>query len=283
MLEYVVVGLIGLFFLSSVLRMVGGKMLRSARRSMMKAIENYRGSRLITMIHRQKGKGLLSSFMPNFIDIEDSMSILEAIRKTPDDKAIDFLIHTPGGLVLASAQIARALSNHPSEVRVIIPHYAMSGGTLLALAADKIVLDKNAVLGPVDPQIGRYPAASLLKITGTKDINEVDDETLVLADIAEKSIEQMHDLVVSLLVGKGRSEEAAEDIATTMVSGTWTHDHPLTHEFFEELGFDVDTDLPEEVHSLMKLFPNAADVNSSVEYMPLSKPIGKDVTPDPES
>ena len=53
----------------------------------------------------------------------------------------------------------------------------MSGGTLLALAADEIVMDINAVLGPVDPQLGKYPAASILEAVSRKEINEVDDET----------------------------------------------------------------------------------------------------------
>jgi len=43
-------------------------------------------------------------------------------------------------------------------VTVFVPHYAMSGGTLIALTADEIVMDPNAVLGPVDPQIGNMPA-----------------------------------------------------------------------------------------------------------------------------
>ena len=46
----------------------------------------------------------------------------------------------------------------------VVPHYAMSGGTLIALAADEIVLDAHAALGPVDPQLGQYPAASLVEV-----------------------------------------------------------------------------------------------------------------------
>ena len=45
-----------------------------------------------------------------------------------------------------------------------VPHYAMSGGTLIALAADEIVMYEDAVLGPVDPQLGQYPAASILTV-----------------------------------------------------------------------------------------------------------------------
>ena len=67
----------------------------------------------------------------------------------------------------------------------------MSGGTLLALAADEIVMSDYAVLGPVDPQLGEYPAASILKAAHQKPVAEVDDKTLILADQAEKAIAQM--------------------------------------------------------------------------------------------
>src|SRR2546427_3545955 len=81
---------------------------------------------------------------------------------------IDLVLHTPGGLVLAAVQIARALHEHQGKVTAFVPHYAMSGGTLIALAADEIVMSRHAVLGPVDPQLGQSPAASILKVLEKK-------------------------------------------------------------------------------------------------------------------
>ena len=80
------------------------------------------------------------------------------------------MLHTPGGLVLAALQIAKAIREHKAKVTAFVPHYAMSGGTLIALAADEIVMCKHSVLGPSDPQLGQSPAVSL-----------IDDQTLVLA------------------------------------------------------------------------------------------------------
>jgi ClpP class serine protease len=71
-------------------------------------------------------------------------------------------------LVLAAEQIAKALVEHKGKITVFVPHYAMSGGTLIALAADEIVMDSNAVLGQVDPQIGEMPAASIVKFSTSK-------------------------------------------------------------------------------------------------------------------
>jgi ClpP class serine protease len=131
-----------------------------ARTKLLEGFQNERKSRVIAMIHRQETVSVFGVPVGNFIDIEDSEEILRAIRATPNDQPIDMILHTPGGLVLAAEQIARALLEHKGKITVFVPHYAMSGGTLIALAADEIVMDSNAVLGPVDPQIGDMPAAS---------------------------------------------------------------------------------------------------------------------------
>jgi ClpP class serine protease len=101
--------------------------------------------------------------------------------------------------VLAASQIARAIRDHKAKVMVFVPHYAMSGGTLIALAADQIVMSSHAVLGPVDPQLGHRPAASLIKVVDHKPIAEVDDETLILADVGRKAIEQVKKTARELL------------------------------------------------------------------------------------
>src|SRR2546430_14278036 len=98
----------------------------------------------------------------------------------------------------------------------------MSGATLIALVADEIVMLEHAVLGPVDPQLGEYPAASILKAAHQKPIAEVDDKTLILADQAEKAIAQMRYEVAELLAKKFPAEKG-EEIAKLMTSGTWTH------------------------------------------------------------
>jgi ClpP class serine protease len=72
-----------------------------------------------------------------------------------------------------------------SKVTVFVPHYAMSGGTLVAVAADEIVICKYSVLGAIDPQFGDSPAASLLKVVEQKPVAEIDDQTLIRADIGE--------------------------------------------------------------------------------------------------
>jgi ClpP class serine protease len=220
------------------------------------------------MLHRQESLSFLGIAISRYIDIEDSEHIFRAIRLTPDNMPIDIILHTPGGLVLASEQIAYALQRHPSKVTVMVPHYAMSGGTMLALAADEILMDENAVLGPVDPQIGQYPAVSIVKVTKEKDINAIDDNTLILADISQKAIRQVENTIFNLLVDE-MPEDKALDIAKAFSEGLWTHDYPIKVDELKNMGIPVEVGLPSEVYQLMELYPQPAGRRPTVGYIPL--------------
>jgi len=206
----------------------------------------------------------------NFIDIEDSEEILRAIRATPIDQPIDLILHTPGGLVLAAEQIAKALVEHKGKVTVFVPHYAMSGGTLIALAADEIVMDSNAVLGPVDPQIGDMPAASIVKILDYKRPSQVGDEMLVLIDMAAKARVQVAAFVAGILL-KHLPQEKAAQLATILSEGRWTHDFPIMVDGARQLGLTVSTKMPQMVYELMDLYPQAGTGRPSVLYVPLRR------------
>ncbi len=243
------------------------KNLEWARIRLIKEIEKKRKSRVITMIHRQERLAFMGFPLVRYITIEDSERILRAIRMTPDDMAIDLIIHTPGGLALAATQIASALAKRKAPVRVIVPHYAMSGGTLIALAADEIVMDSNAVLGPLDPQLGQFPAPSLVKVARMKK-TELKDETLIMADVAEKALLQMKNTIMKILTLKGHDKEKAERIAEILTSGYWTHDYPLNAEVIKELGLNVTTEVPDEVYDLMELYYQPGS-QTSVQYIPV--------------
>jgi ClpP class serine protease len=248
--------------------MVSQRLLAGRRYRAIQKLERTRGSRVITLIHRQESVSLLGIPLRRFIDVEDSEQVLRAIRLTPDTVPIDLVAHTPGGLVLASEQIARALHRHPAKVTVLVPHYAMSGGTLLALAADEIVMDENAVLGPVDPQVGQWPAASVITVAESKPLEHLDDETLILADLARKAQSQIRDVVLSVL-RDDFPEERAQFLTTELTSGKWTHDYPLTVETLVGLGLPVSTKLPREAFELMDLYPQVGRQRPSVQYVPI--------------
>jgi ClpP class serine protease len=245
--------------------------LRRARANIIRGLEVMYNSKVITLIHRQERISLFGIPIYKFIDIEDSEEVLRAIRSTPPDKGIMLIMHTPGGLMLAASQIALALKRHPGKKIVVVPHYAMSGGTLIALAADEIWMDPDAVLGPVDPQIGTQsgtlPAPSIVKVVREKGVDKVDDNTLILADIAEKALNQTKDLVKKLLEGK-LPQDKMELVIDRLVMGRYTHDWPITAEELKELGLNVKTEIPPAIYSLMSLYPQEAARRPAVEYLP---------------
>lgn len=265
-----------LFLVFAFMPLVQQKALEMARLRWIRRLENRRRSRVITLIHRQESRTFLGIPIARYIDIDDSEQVLRAIRLTPKEMPIDLILHTPGGLVLATEQIAHAIRNHPAKVTVFIPHYAMSGGTLLALAADEIVMDENAVLGPMDPQVGEYPAASILRAIQAKEAKDVEDKTLILADVAQKAIAQIQVFVRELLQGRMEPEKA-EEVTKSLTEGRWTHDYPILCAQAKELGLPVSSDLPGEVYALMDLYPQPAQRRPSVQYIPL--PYRREIEP----
>ncbi|RMH19326.1 MAG: hypothetical protein D6696_10850 [Acidobacteria bacterium] len=265
------IDLLWLFFMFSALQPVlRQRYLEASRQRLLARIEKERGSRVILLVHRQETMSLLGFPVFRFIDVNDSEEVLRAIQLTEPEVPVDLVLHTPGGLVLASLQIARAIHHHPGKVRVFVPHYAMSGGTLISLAADEIIMSPHAVLGPVDPQLGQMPAASVLKVLETKSTDEIDDQTIVLADQAEKAIRQLREAVEELLEPKMEKAEASQ-LAELLSVGTWTHDYPITYRRAKELGLPVSDQMPQEFMQLMSLFPQPVKRQPSVEYLPVPR------------
>src|SRR6202035_3332015 len=132
-----VLDLLWLFFMISALQPVLQQhYLNAMRMRRIAQLERKRSSRVILLVHRQETMRLLGFPIVRYIDVNDSEEVLRAIQMTDGDVPLDIVLHTPGGLVLAALQIARGLWNHKAKVTVFVPHYAMSGGTLIALAAD---------------------------------------------------------------------------------------------------------------------------------------------------
>lgn len=246
------------------------KLLESARQKLIAQLEKKRGSRVILLVHRQETMSFLGFPVLRYISIEDSEEVVRAVQMTDPNLPLDLVLHTPGGLVLASYQIAHAIKHRPGKVTVHVPHFAMSGGTLIALAADEIVMGDHAMLGPVDPQIGEYPAASLVRLVQTKPIADIDDRTWILADMGRKAMDQLREHLKELLAEHFPADRA-EHLARTLSEGRWTHDFPITFEEAQGLGLRVLKGLPDELYQLMSLYPQPVKRQPSVEYIPLPK------------
>ncbi|WP_235283503.1 MULTISPECIES: hypothetical protein [unclassified Methanosarcina] len=237
------------------------KRVQMQRLAKLKAMERRHGCKVLTMIHRREAISFLGLPAYQFIDEEDAEQVLRWIRKYRD-YPLELILHTSGGQLHASIQIARALKNHPKKTRVLIPHYSMSGGTIVALAADEIVMDKDSVIGPIDPQVGDlmrglFPAPSWIYAAEMKKEN-AEDVTLVMSDISRKALKLTRSVAKELLEGKiapgPGGEDRLDEVVEKLVSGEMIHSTPLSAAEAKEIGLSVNTDFPEEVHEFMKLF-----------------------------
>src|SRR6202048_1391773 len=260
------------FIFSAIQPVLQQKMLEAMRTRKISQIERERKSRVILLVHRQETMRFLGFPIARYIDINDSEEILRAIQMTDADVPVDLVLHTPGGLVLAALQIAKAAREHKAKVTVFVPHYAMSGGTLIALAADEIVMCEHSVLGPIDPQLGESPAASLVKVIGEKPVAKIDDRTLILADVGRKAIAQVKQAATELLTRRLPAEQASA-LAEKLTTGTWTHDYPIWASTAKSLGLSVSTDMPHDVLQLLTLYPQPVRMQGGggVEYLPVER------------
>ncbi len=229
-------------------------LLQSKRRAIVQKMEKKYDREIITLIHRQETLAFLGLPLFKFIDMDDAEKVQRRIRMMPKHKDVDLIIHSTGGIVLAASQIARAIKDHEANIRVIVPHYAMSGGTLIALAADEILMDDHAVLGPVDPQIlslkGPIPARVMMEVAKQKG-KAADDDTLFMAKLGERAVNQVQALIEEILNGKN---DHSRKIAKYLTSGQVTHDYPITAKEAKKLGLPVKVGLPEEVYELMDTY-----------------------------
>jgi len=255
------------FLFLAIQPVIAAQWLRAMRSAKFAAIQKKRSSRIIAVIHRQEAMRFLGFPLARYIDMDDAEKVLYAIRTTPTATPIDLILHTPGGLVIAAVQIARALKAHPARVTVFVPHFAMSGGTLLALAADEIVMSPHAVLGPIDPQINGLPAASIIKVAAEKPLSDIDDQTLILADLGQKAIDQLKRQATAL-IRSPMTPEAAAKLAEELTKGRWTHDYPISADEARSLGLNVNTNMPDEILELLALFPQPVRTTQSVEFGP---------------
>lgn len=252
-------------------------LLNRARQRILTKISRERKSQVITLIHRQEVIAFLGIPISRYIDIDDSEEVMMAIRMTPADIPIDLIMHTPGGIALAATQIAVALKAHPAKKTVIVPHYAMSGGTIIAMAADEILMDAHAALGPVDPQltdgISAYPASSIIKVVKEKPIERINDRTIMLADEARKAQDQMKDLVKEIMKGKC-GEDHTDTIIEELVTGKYTHDYPIFPDKAKALiGDCVKVGIPKSVYELMDFYKvELGTRRPGVEYIPVVPP-----------
>ena len=233
-------------------------------RPLIAKLEAARRSRVICVIHQVD----MESY---HVDTATKEDILSALQRTPPDMPLDVILHTPGGLSFHSKQIAHALKAHKARKTVFVPYFAMSGGTIIALAADEIAMSPHAVLGPIDTQwpvnalMSYFPSRAIVKLAETKPAHLIHDELLDLAHRCRRTIAEDHADAVALMKGT-YSTSVANRIAHTLNDGELTHGYPITAASATKLGLKVTTGIPPEVTQIVRAFRRNRGGKRSVVY-----------------
>lgn len=118
---------------------------RYRRQDLIRAIEQKTGRQLICYVAGQH----------TMISRDDVVFLVDLLHNAKRGEGLDLLLHTGGGDMDAAEKLISMVRNFvgTAELRVVIPDFAKSAGTLMALAADFVVMSDSSELGPIDPQI----------------------------------------------------------------------------------------------------------------------------------
>jgi ClpP class serine protease len=156
-------------------------------------------------------------------------------------KPFDLIIHTPGGEIFPSQFIARMFKQYPGQIRTIIPLYSMSGGTLLSLSTDQLVMPRTASLGPIDPQLGnlfRFGSAKawdkIVKLKGKK----AEDQSISFAFMGKQYTKTIRKQLMNLIRFDMREKDKRRFV-NFLTSGEIEHGYPITPEELRGFGVPV--------------------------------------------
>jgi ClpP class serine protease len=191
---------------------------------------------------------------PFRIEYGSATRILDQIKAARESQPIDIVIHTLGGYSLAAELIAAALKARPrtAPTRAYIPYVAMSGGTMVALAADTIYMGKNAALGPIDSLYAGFSGTSYAKLLQTKPADKIDDRTFLLAFEVEK-YERDANRKACEIIDDAHKPNGATDcrVVHALMSASRPHSQRIPYSEAKALEMNVEEGCPDEVYALV--------------------------------
>jgi len=187
-----------------------------------------------------------------YLSTREAFEILAEIRSAGSDTPIDIILHTPGGEAFACELIASVLKDRPNTTSYV-PYCAMSAGTIIALATEKVVMGRYAVLGPIDTQYGPFPAESLKRLVKEKPIQNIEDFTVLLSYLAEKEVRNAKQRACDLLNKKHFGSDDACALTDFLVSGDLPHSEQINRDRAVQLGVNIaKEDCPPPVYQMVE-------------------------------
>ena len=121
-----------------------------------KTADLYHRQAVIKQIQDRTGHVLICYISGNKCDINDDdiMPFVDLLHNVPPNHNVDLLLHTKGGNIDAAEKLMEMLRKlvDSAKLRIIVPEFAKSAGTVMVLGADSVVMSDTSELGPIDPQ-----------------------------------------------------------------------------------------------------------------------------------
>lgn len=197
------------------------------------------------------------------ITFDEAFEAVAAIRGATPRTRILVVLHTLGGYARPAHMIALALKQHlkkakrhnpKSDPMVIayVPYVAMSGGTMIALSADRITMDPTAALGPIDTIYGGFPSEAYEDLIERKGVEATQDVLVMLAHEAKK-YDKYAAKVARQIINKAHKLPGDDPnrLANYLTSGQLSHSESISPERADELGINVSTRIPDEIYGLV--------------------------------
>jgi ClpP class serine protease len=185
-----------------------------------------------------------------FISYEEASYLCEKIRRSKKSPLL-VILHTLGGYSFPSEMIANAIKNHPNKKSACVPYVAMSGGTVIALATDKIHMGKDAFLGPIDTQYRGYPAAAFDQLRKDKHPDAIGDEVLLTSYSVDQHMKKAKERAMNVLNPHHQVKDDREFVVRELMAAGRHHAEPISAKEAKDLHIDVDTQMPDEVNTLV--------------------------------
>lgn len=266
----------------------------AARKALYREIEKARDSRVITYVTSDR-QGLETAISPDCVDL--FVDLLDRIGPT---KKISLILHTDGGQTLGAWRIVNLLRTFCDELEVMIPSKALSAGTLISIGADKLVMSKQAALGPIDPsvnnllnpqvningQLSRSPvsvesvlgfisvAKEELKLSGEPALTQVlsnltaQVHPLVIGEVY-RTRTQIRFLATKLVARQIADQEKITNIVNFLCADSGSHDYTINRREAKELGLNIEKP-SEALYGLLKAVHESfrSEMNMASPWVP---------------
>jgi hypothetical protein len=270
-------------------------------------------------LHQRTGRDtILYACRPPAMILMDDLQGFMAAQHELKGPNLDLIVHSPGGSSEAAEQIVRYLRSRYEHIRVIVPLQAMSAGTMIACAADEIVLGRQSALGPVDPQFqlpaGAMPAHAIIEEfeTALDDVQKNPTKAAFWVSrlsniphgqyvVAKTVLARAEELVSEWLLNYMHlSDEISKEAARWFASKEHrVHGKPLMFDEIKQKGLNVhrledDNNLQDLVLSIFHATMVTFDITGCIKFtenhkgkgffqtMPIQFPININPVPNPE-